>query len=159
MTHGGGLQIAGKGLLMVQWHAPSGAQQIGQVIQAPIEPGAGSTQIMPGSLFGIGLATPAVFVTAPEHVARHRMSRAGSDGEPFQGECCIALDTLPIEQNLPQQCLSVHNPLPCSDQQRLRRLAWFGSEHGLQLLVVEYLVAAQAPVCTHTSTQRRSRLW
>ena len=55
--------------------------------------------------------------------------------------------------------LGIDHALPCGDHQCLGGLARFGGEHRLQLLIVQHLQAAQAEVGTHTSTQRRSRLW
>ena len=63
---------------------------------------------------------------------------------------------LPVQQDLPEQGLSIEYAFAGSDQNRLGCARRAFLQHGLERITVEDFLAAQ--LITHTSTQRRNKL-
>ena len=105
---------------------------------------------------GVGNATPTMFMAPSEHIARHQVPALGGDLEPTHSQRLILLDALSIQQNLPEQRLSIEYTFAGGDQNRLRSARRAFLEHGFETITVEHFLTAQ--LITHTSTQRRNRL-
>ncbi len=143
MTPLGRLAIARQCLGLILCNTTPGGQQVGVVVQPPVQPRLGGLAIFPRGRRFVDGAAPAVFQATPEHIARHQLPALCRNAKPPQRQRLIAFDTAPVQQNLPQQRLGIHHPFLRRDQDRLGGAHRGVIKHALQLLDREHLLATQ----------------
>ncbi|MNE51802.1 hypothetical protein D3C80_1464480 [compost metagenome] len=158
MPHQRSLPIAPQRLSVVLGKATPGCQQIGQVVQAPVQPGLRGETVMAGSAGQVHITAPAMLQAPSEHVVGHSAVSVAGNCKPGTRQRRVLLDTTPIQQDLPEQQLCFDNPLPRCGKNTLGGLARTCFEHCAQLIGIQNLFTTQIETHRQTSTQRRSRL-
>ena len=72
-----GTGVQGQCLCAVLGHAAAGGQQVGQVVQAPVQAGVGRAPVPHRGQHRVGCGALAQFVAAAQHVHRHRRAVVG----------------------------------------------------------------------------------
>ncbi len=127
---------------MIGRHAATGGEQVGKVVQAPVEPAVGGLAVMQRRLRQVAVAAPAMLQATAEHVVRHQAALLRGDTEPAPRQGCVLFDTTTVEQDLAKQRLRLDHPLPRCHQQGLGGLGRAVFEHFAELVAADHFFTA-----------------
>ncbi|MNI28690.1 hypothetical protein D3C73_824810 [compost metagenome] len=100
-------------LCAVLRHATAGGQQVGQVVQAPVQTGVGRAPVPDRGKRRIGGGALAQLMAAAEHVHRHRRAVVGCGLVPEQGRSSIFRRAFAFHVHLREQQLRLDLPGVC----------------------------------------------